>query len=186
MKSKIHEHQENNNSNASKNTVLKYGLIAGGIVAAFMIFATWTFINNPDTKLSEVFGYTGMLVAFSFVFIGIKNFRDKQNEGHISFGKAFKIGILIALIASLIYVGVWLIEYYLIFPDFMTKYSEHMMKTIDKSALTAAEIKAKADEMKMYVEWYKNPIMVILLTFSEVFPIGLVVSLISALILKKQ
>ncbi len=170
-----------------KKVVLTYGLIAGAIVAAFMIYGTLTFINNTDYEGSMWLGYTGMLVAFSFVFIGIKNYRDKQNDGVITFGKALKIGALISLIASTVYVGVWLIEYYCFFPDFMDKYCEAMLKKMDKATMTAAEIKAKTDEMMMYKEMYKSPIMVILWTYAEVLiPIGLLVPLISALILKRK
>src|SRR6476620_5450732 len=114
-----------------KNVNLKYGLIAGAIVTAFMVGGTVAMRNNPDFTGSMLLGYTGMLVAFFFVFLGIKNYRDKQNGGVISFGKALKIGMLISLIASTIYVGVWLIEYYCIFPDFMNKYSEAVLKKMD-------------------------------------------------------
>ena len=131
-------------------------------------------------------GYTGMLVAFSFVFIGVKNYRDKQNDGVITFGKALKIGALISLIASTIYVGVWLIEYYCFYPDFMEKYTASMLKKMDTATMTAVEIKSKTDEMNTYKEMYKNPIWVILLTYVEILiPIGLLVPIITALILKK-
>src|ERR1017187_9822075 len=68
-------------------------------------------------------GYASMLVALSLVFVGIRNYRDKYNNGVISFGKAFKIGIMIVLIASTIYVVAWLIDYFFFIPDFMEKYS---------------------------------------------------------------
>lgn len=170
-----------------KKIVITYGLIAGAIVAAFMAFGTYYLSKNPDYEGSMILGYTGMLVAFSFVFLGVKNYRDKQNQGIISFGKALKIGALISLIASTIYVGVWLIEYYCLYPDFMEKYTDTMIKKLDTTTLTAAEIKAKTDEMLMYREMYKNPIWVILLTYAEVLlPIGLLVPFISAAILKKK
>jgi amino acid transporter len=169
-----------------KKIVLTYGLIAGAIVTAFMIYGTYSYYTNPDFKGSEVLGYSGMLVAFAFVFIGIKNYRDKQNEGVITFGKALKVGSLIALIAACIYVGVWLIEYYCFFPDFMEKYSASTIENMKTSELSAIEIKIKTDEMKMYCEWYKNPIMVILMTFMEILPLGLIVALISSLILKRK
>ena len=83
-----------------KKTVITYGLIAGAIVTAMMIYATYSCYQDTNFKASEIFGYATMLIAFTFVFIGIKNFRDKQNSGVITFGKAFKIGLLITLIAS--------------------------------------------------------------------------------------
>eukprot|EP00388_Colpodella_angusta_P003213 GDKJ01011418.1.p1 GENE.GDKJ01011418.1~~GDKJ01011418.1.p1 ORF type:complete len:176 (-),score=10.48 GDKJ01011418.1:190-717(-) len=169
-----------------KKLVLTYGLIAGAIVTAFMAYGVYSLNKNPDYEGSMILGYTGMLVAFSFVFIGIKNFRDKQNNGIITFGKALKIGALISLIASTVYVGVWLIEYYCFYPDFMEKYAQNVLKKLDTVTMTAAEINAKKEEIAMYKELYKNPVLVILLTYTEILPLGLIVALISSLILKKK
>jgi hypothetical protein len=169
-----------------KQIIIKYGLIAGAIVAAFMVYGTYK-MNQADFEPSMILGYSGMLIAYVFVFLGVKNFRDKQNNGIISFGKAFKIGMLISLISATIYVGVWLIEYYCFFPDFMEKFSAMSLKNLDKTTMTAAEIKAKTDEINMFKEWYKNPILVILLTYMEILiPIGILVPIISAVILMKK
>jgi hypothetical protein len=170
-----------------KKIILTYGLIAGAIVTAFMAYGVYSLNKNQDYEGSMILGYTGMLVAFSFVFIGVKNYRDKQNNGVITFGKALKIGALISLIASTIYVGVWLVEYYCLYPDFMEKYSAAAIKKMSTSTMTAAEIKAKTDEMLMMKEMYKNPLWVIVFTYAEVLlPIGLLVPFISALILKRN
>lgn len=170
-----------------KKIVLTYGLLAGVIVAAFMVYGTYHLKNNPDFEGSMVLGYTGMLVAFSLVFIGVKNYRDKQNNGTITFAKALKVGSLISLIASSVYVGVWLIEYYCLFPDFMDKYSETMLKNIDRATMTTAEISAKTEEINRYREMYKNPLWVIVITYAEVLiPVGLLVPIITALILKRK
>jgi high-affinity Fe2+/Pb2+ permease len=170
-----------------KKIVITYGLIAGAIVSAFMGYGIYTLNNNPNYEGSMLLGYTGMLVAFSFVFIGVKKYRDNQNEGIITFGKALQIGALISLIASTIYVGVWLFEYYCLYPDFMDKYADCMLKKMDTATMTAAEIKVKTDEMKHYKEMYKNPLWVIILTYAEILiPIGLLVPIISALILKRK
>ena len=84
------------------------------------------------------------------------------------------------------YVVGWLLDYYLFVPDFMDKYTEHVLINAEREGATAAELTAKANEMAEYKEMYKSPIMVILITYSEVLPIGLVVTLISSLILKKK
>lgn len=170
-----------------KKIVITYGLIAGAIVSLFMAYGVYSLNKNPDYEGSMILGYTGMLVAFSFVFLGVKNYRDNQNQGMITFGKALKIGALISLIASTIYVGIWLIEYYCLYPDFMEKYTDTMIKKMDVANMTAAEIKAKKDEMLMYKEMYKNPIWVIVFTYAEILiPIGLLVPFISAAILKRK
>lgn len=170
-----------------KKIILTYGLIAGFIVTAFMSYGAYAMDKNPDFEGSMILGYTGMLVAFSFVFIGIKNYRDKHNNGVITFGKALKIGALISLIASTIYVGVWLFEYYCLYPDFMEKYSDAMLKKMNSTNISAAEIKAKTEEINRYKEMYKNPLWVIALTYVEILvPIGILVPLISAAILKRK
>lgn len=133
-----------------------------------------------------VVGYSAMILAFSLVFVGVKNFRDKENAGIITFGKAFQIGFLIALIASTMYVVTWLVDYYFFIPDFMEKFCTQAIETAKANGASNAEIKAQTAEMENYKEMYKNPLGVIFLTYMEILPVGLVVSLISALILKRQ
>lgn len=171
-----------------KKIIVKNGLFAGLIVTAFMVYGTYSLISNPeDFKPSYVLGFTGMILAFIFIFIGIKQYRDQINSGSITFGKGLKIGALIALIASCVYVGVWLIEYYCFFPDFMDKYSAFAIKQAESNTeLTAAEIQKEISKINDMKESYKNPVMVILWTFLEILPLGLIVALISALILKRK
>src|SRR5688572_28639170 len=111
-----------------RKNIIIYGLISGAIVSIIMIFTT-NYISHcegsVDYGISMLIGYASMLLSFSLVFVGIRNYRNKYNGGVISFGKAFKIGILIVLIASTIYVIAWLIAYFFFIPDFMEKYSAY-------------------------------------------------------------
>ncbi|TDE15462.1 DUF4199 domain-containing protein [Dyadobacter psychrotolerans] len=169
-----------------KRNVVVFGLISGVVLAVFSMIVTWQCYKNEDFESNMLLGYTFMLAAFSSIFVGIKSYRDKHNMGVISFGKAFKIGLLITLIASTFYVVAWLFEYYLIIPDFMDRYTAHTMKEFVAGGATPQEISLKESEMQGYVEMYKNPAYVVLFTYAEVLPIGLVISLISALILKRK
>ncbi len=171
-----------------KKTVFIFGSIAGIIVAALMGISMFATKDNPDAhgNMSMLLGYAGMLIAFSFIFVGVKNLRDKQLNGHISFGKALGTGLLIALVASTIYVLVWLVEYYCFMPDFMDKYAAHALRDAERSGADAATLAAKKAEMAKYQELYKSPFFVILFTYAEIFPVGFVVSLICALILKRK
>lgn len=137
--------------------------------------------TNPGFKSNDIVGYAALVVIFSLIFFGVRNYRNKYLEGVISFGKAFKTGTLIALVASGIYAVVWLFSYYLFVPDFLDKYISHVLKEC-----SGAELTAKAKEMEDFKEMYKNPLFVILITLSEVLPVGLVVALVSALILKRK
>jgi ABC-type sugar transport system permease subunit len=169
-----------------KKNVLVFGLLYGLVVTVFMIYSSVNCYYNANFKSNEVVGYAGMLIAASFIYIGIKNYRDKFNNGVITFGKAFKIGLLITLVASTFYVLVWVIEYYVFLPDWMDKYCTHLIT----EAKTAGENQAKLEKTNELVDTYKkiysNPFYVVLATYVEVLPIGLIVSLICALILKRK
>ena len=169
-----------------KKIVLTNGIISGVIVTAFMVFSSISCYNDPNFESSMLLGYTGMLLAFAFVFIGIKQFRDKVNNVVISYWKAFQIGGLIALIGSTFYVLTWLVEFYAFMPDFMEKYTVHVLKAAQEAGASATELEHQKLEMASYADLYKSPIGVILLTYMEILPIGILVTLISAFVLKRK
>ncbi len=169
-----------------KKNVWVFGSIIGIIMACFAVYQAGECYTNPDMKTNDVVGYAGMIAVFSFVFIGIKNYRDKYNGGIITFGKAFKTGFYITLIASSIYVFVWLIDYYIFIPDFLDKYIPHVLKKTSSNGASAVELQEKAAEMASFKEMYKNPLFVVLVTYAEIFPLGLIITLISSLILKRK
>ncbi len=169
-----------------KKNVIICGLIAGTILAVFMAASATMCYNNDNYEGSMVLGYSAMVLAFSLIFVAVKNFRDKINGGTVTFVQAFKIGLYITLIASSIYVAVWLVDFYIFIPDFMEKYTAHVMKVAAEEGLPQAELQQKAVEMTGYKEMYKNPLFVVLFTYAEVLPIGLIISLICAFILKRK
>lgn len=171
--------------NMRKN-ILTFGLLSGAIITAMMIITTIYCYNDTNYEGSMLLGFGTMLIAFSMIFVAVKNYRDKFNNGVISFGRGFTIGLYIALIASSMYVLVWLVEFYCFIPDFMDKYSAHMIKTAAAKGTSAAEMAKQTADINNMKELYKNPIFVILLTYVEVLPLGLLVALISALILKRK
>lgn len=164
-----------------RKIVLVYGSIIGVILCINIFFMVNMMYNNPTVKSNDFLGYAMMILLFSLIFFGIRNYRNKFLDGNVNFGKAFKVGALISLVASVIYVVVWLFYYYLFVPDFMDVYTSYVLQHCDP-----AELDAKTVEMKDFSEMYKNPLFVILITLAEVLPIGLIVALISALILKKR
>ncbi len=169
-----------------KKIIITYGLIAGLITMLFMIVSTLVWKGCDNSAQSMIIGFLGMFIAFIFVFVGIKNYRDKLNGGILTFGDAFKIGFSIALIASSIYTLVWMIEFHFFMPDFMEKYAASAIKNIKSSGLSTVEITKKVTEMETMKENYKNPVLRIGYTLMEILPIGLFVTLISALFLKRN
>lgn len=172
-----------------KKITIKYGIIAGIIVATFMLLSMPLMTENPTENydLAEILGYVSILLSLSTVFIAIKTFRDKFNEGKVKFGKAFLIGIYITLIAGAIYSLTFLIYFNFIDNSFVEHYTNNQLEVINKMEVTEAVKTEKIAEMKHQMELYTNPLVMFLVSlFVEYFPVGLLVSLVAAAILKKK
>ena len=171
-----------------KKNVLVFGLISGLVVSTIMAISMITMYKSKIADHgagSMIIGYLSMLVAFSLIYVAVKNQRDKQNGGVISFGKAFKMGLLIALIGSTMYVIMWAIVYNFYMPDFMERYCAQVIEN-ERATSTPAEIQKLTEQMNTQKEMYKNPLFFVLFTYIEILPVGLLVSLITALILKRK
>ena len=172
-----------------KKNIIIYGLIAGLVVSILMLFSI-NYISHVDGRVdyntSLLIGYASMLIAFSLVYVGIRNYRDKYKGGVISFGKAFKIGMMIVLIASTIYVVAWLIDYFFFIPDFMEKFSAQELDKLKASGASQTEIDKQTKEMADFARMYKNPLFNAMMTYAEILPVGLIVALISSLNLKRK
>lgn len=172
-----------------KNYIFKYGLLSGlliGLVMSIIMVVTMG-AEAGSSRFSEVAGYIIMLLGLSLIIVGTKRYRDYELGGLISFGKAFKVGILITLIASLIY-AIWWMIFYAAGPgqQMMTEYTEAAREGIRQSALAQEEIQKQLDNIEKWTEMYKNPFVRFGITLMEIIPVGLVVTIVSALILKKK
>jgi hypothetical protein len=168
-----------------KKTVLTFGLIGGAIMAA-MMFATLPFMDKIGFDKGEIVGYTTMILAFMLVFFGIRSYRENVSGGQITFGRAFAVGILITVVACVCYVVAWEIIYFKFMPDFVDKYASYMVEKVRASGASQQVIDAKLQQMESFKAMYDNPLINAAITFVEPFPIGLVVTLISAGILRKK
>ncbi|MBK9984572.1 MAG: DUF4199 domain-containing protein [Saprospiraceae bacterium] len=132
-----------------QKTVFTFGLISGLIIVV-LGFATQALLmgdnGEMDMSKGEIFGYLTMIVALSMIFFGIRQFRDRHLSGLISFGQAFKVGFLIALIASAIYVIGWMVYYNTseTAHNFPAKYLEHMKEQWAASGISQDEINARS------------------------------------------
>ena len=168
-----------------KKTVLTFGLIGGAIMAA-MMFATLPFMDKIGFDKGEIIGYTTMILAFMLVFFGIRSYRENVSAGHITFGRAFVVGILITIVACVCYVIAWEILYFKFMPDFADKYAGYVIEKARASGASQQAIDAQLQQMKSFKAMYDNPFINSAITFCEPFPIGLIVTLISAAILRKK
>lgn len=143
--------------------------------------------GSTNIRYGELMGYTTMIIALSLIFFGIKAYRDEQANGVISFGKAVKIGILITLVASAIYVTGWLLYYHLGYGrEMMDAYLAQNIADLRNSGQPAETVEQEIERMEGFMELYQQPIVMIGITFMEIFPVGLIISLIAAALLRKQ
>ncbi|HKR63759.1 MAG TPA: DUF4199 domain-containing protein [Thermoanaerobaculia bacterium] len=170
-----------------KKIVLTFGLISGAI-ASVMMFATLPLIDRGIVNFDNglILGYTSIFLSCLLIFFGIRAYRDNVGRGTVSFGRAFTVGILIAVISCLAYVVSWEIIYYNFMPDHMDKWGAYEVQKMRANGASESEIAAKQGEVAHYKELMKNPLINGAMTFMEPFPVGLVVTLVSAAILRKR
>ena len=168
-----------------KKTVLTFGLISGAIMALTM-FATLPFIDRIGFDKGAIVGYTSMVLAFLLVFFGIRSYRENVGGGTITFGRAFAVGILITLISCICYVVAWEIIYFNFMPDFVAKYGAYMVEKARASGASPEAIQAQVAQMKKFKELYDNPFINAAFSFLEPLPVGLIITLLAALILRKK
>lgn len=167
-----------------KKTVWTFGLISGAILAVMMLVTT-PFQDAIGDK-GEVIGYTTMILSFLLVYLGVRSYRDTVGGGTVGFGRAFAVGALIVGVASVCYVATWQFVYYKLSPDFVAKYEAKMIANAKASGASQAAIDQKVADAHKFAEMYKNPVINVAFTFLEPLPVGLIIALISAAILRKK
>jgi hypothetical protein len=165
-----------------KRTVLVFGLISG-MVSSLMMLCTMPFLEKIGSQKGYIIGYTGIVLSFLLVYFGIRSYRDNVEGGQITFAKGFGVGILITLISCVFYVLTWEVIYFNFMHDSMDKYGAHLIAKMQASGASQAAIQAQLHQLTLYKE---NPLFNAAMTFIEPFPVGFVITLISAAILRRR
>lgn len=168
-----------------RNIILVYGVIAGAIVIGGMIFSLSFGVDESNVAGLEYLGYLIMIVALSLIALGIRRYRDDDLGGVITFGTATLVGVGIAAVAGVIYVAVW--EVYLAMTDhaFINDYVAGAIEAKKAEGVTGTELAEFTEEMQTLQANYGKPLFRLPMTFLEIFPVGLVIALLSAAFLKK-
>jgi hypothetical protein len=168
-----------------RKVVLIFGLLSGAVSAALMLM-TVPFMHRIGFDYGLVVGYTAIVLSFLFVYFGIRSYRDNVAGGTVTFGRAFGVGILIAVISSLCYVVTWEFVYFNLMPDFWDKYSAYAIEHARASGATQQTIDETTRQMREFKQAYDRPLINVAYTFVEPFPVGVVVALVSAGILRRR
>ena len=171
-----------------KKTVFTYGLITGAIAITLMIGSMLLIGGRggqaPDFDKGMLLGYTAIILSFVLIYFAQASYRDNVGDGYISFGKAFQVGILVTLIASILYSLVWVLVADMVAPDFLEQYQAYELNKMKEAGASAEAIaKSTAEMNKMAVE-YKKPWVKAAYTFLEPFPVGIVVTVISSFLVR--
>jgi hypothetical protein len=129
-----------------KKTILTFGLISGALVS-LMMAATVPFADRIGFDKSEFVGYTVIVASMLLVFFGIRLYRDNVGNGHITFSKAFTIGIAITFISCIFYVVTWEVLYFHFLPGFMDRYSAYTVQKLQASGASPEVIQAQLQQM---------------------------------------
>lgn len=168
-------------------TILTYGLLSGAVASVLMISTALYFKTTMDFKNGELFGYASILLSMLFVYFGVRTYRDnKVPESSLGFGEAFKVAMMITVISCVCYVVAWLIVYQTLMPDFMDKFIEYTLAQMKNSGATDEQVRQEAAKMEEYRVMYRNPLTRAALTFLEPFPVGVLASLVSSLVLRRK
>jgi len=166
-------------------TVLTFGLISG-LVMSVLMGGSLLLADKIGSGHSVVLGYTIMVASFLLIYFGIRSYRDNNLAGQISFGRAFACGILIALISSVCYVVMWEVIYFNFMPHFMDSYFAAQIHKVQSAGLDAATTAARVAAILHSQQLYQNPLVNMAYTFMEPLPVGLLITLISAALLRRK
>jgi hypothetical protein len=168
-----------------RKTVLTFGLISGVIISVLMD-GSLLIADKIGSSHSMLLGYTVMVASFLLVYFGIRSYRDNTLAGQISFGRAFACGILIALITTVCYVATWEVLYFNFMPHFMDSYFAAQIHGVQAAGLDPATTAAKIATIQHSQQLYQNPLVNIAYTIIEPLPVGLLITLISAAMLRRK
>jgi hypothetical protein len=169
-----------------KNIVLKFGLIAGIILVAKVFVMMAIKGDSSDFEKGASAGTIFIVGAFSMIFFGIREYRDKISGGIINFNRGFRVGILIATLASVIYVIGWMINFNYIDTSFIENYIVFYSEKIKASGKNPQDIEKEITAFKANMANYNNPAVMAMYTFLEVFPVGLIITVLCALLMRKS
>src|SRR5262245_10637220 len=172
-----------------RKVTLTFGLLAGAIISVFMVIGMALWEKTGKFTHSMLLGYATMVIALSMIFFGIKSYRDNYQNGVIRFWKGFQVGLFIALIASLMYAITW--ETYMqarpaSVAAFIDHYAESQVIEMKEKGASAAEIDREVKKMDGLKKMYANPAIRFGMTLMEILPVGVIITLICAAILRKK
>jgi len=169
----------------TKKTVLAYGLVSGAVTSALML-AVVPLIESRKLATSDFIGYGSIVLMGLIIFFGVRSYRQNVGDGRMSFLQGFGVGAGITLISCALYLATFQLLFYELRPGIEETYAECMIERARRSGASDAEILETTKQAHRMVELLRNPWSNIVLTLLEPLPMGLVLTTLSAAILRKR
>jgi hypothetical protein len=167
-----------------KKIVLTYGLISGAIGAGLLL-AHVPFMDSLGYDKSLLVGYAGIVLSALLIFFGVRSYRENVGNGKLSFGRGFAVGILIALISASCYVAAWEVVYFSN-PGIADHVFDQQIADLKAAGAAQEKIDEAAREVEAFKKLYGNPFVNAAFTFIEPFPVGVLMTLIAAIVLRRR
>lgn len=168
-----------------KKTVLVYGLVSGVLASGMMLVAT-RYILAKELGTADLIGYSSMVLVALMIFFGVRSYRRNVGGGKLTFRRGFLVGLGITLVSSAVYLATFQLLYYQLRPGIQEVYAECMIERAQRAGASPEELEEKAEQARQIVELYENPLTNIALTLLEPLPVGLVLTILSAAVLRKR
>lgn len=164
--------------------ILHYGILGGLIVGAIMFGLAVAMKGHPPLAWAMIIGYASMLLALSMVFVAIKKRRDEDLGGVISFVPALLLGLGVSFVASIVYALAWEATLAFTGMDFAGDYVNALIAEQKAHGLDGAALDQYIAGMEQFKADYANTPYRLGMSFSEIFPVGVIVSLVAAALLR--
>lgn len=166
--------------------IIGYGTVAGLIVGIASSTITATLQHHMPEPYGLVTGYLIMLVAVSLVFVAAKHQRDVAQRGVIGLLPALGLGLGISFVASLFYVAAWELTQAITHMDFAGSYARSVIDAQEAKGVNGAALAQVTADMAAFRVNYADPLYRLPMTFAEIFPVGVLISLVSAALLSNS
>ncbi len=173
---------------SNNNTFFKLAFLHGGLAGLLvigMMISSYTIFGMKSSASGMVAGFALMFFFLSLIYFGIRRYRDKEQGGVIRFSKSFLLGLAMSAFAGLSYIIGWEIYLALTQSEFISVYTDHLVELEREKGVKGEELQAFIDKVETMKGRYANPFYRIPITFTEIFPVALFVTLISSLILHR-
>jgi len=157
------------------------GLIAGGVLSAFVLLPGE---HGAPGAWAMLVGYLSMLLGLSLVFVAIKRHRDSTLGGAIRFWPAFALGLGVSFVASVVYALAWEAALAISGIDFAGGYAHAVIEQQKAKGVSGEALAELAADMEAFKASYAHVSYRLPMSFAEIFPVGVIVSLISAAVLR--